>query len=259
LKGQLQLMVRSQRFRQLQAEHRPDVIRTRLTEVHRHSFLGDAVLGGIDGCVTTFAVVAGAFGGGFPTTVTIILGFANLLADGFSMAVSKYQNTESQREFVDEARRSEERHIEEIPEGEREEIRQIFARKGFADEVLEKIVTVITQDRRLWVDTMLTEEYGLALNGSRPLQAALTTFVAFFVSGLVPLVSYLLPFLTPTQRIVTSAAMTALAFLGIGMAKGIVLQRSPLRSGLETLLVGGAAATLAYLVGWWLRTAFNIA
>jgi VIT1/CCC1 family predicted Fe2+/Mn2+ transporter len=247
-----------QRDQQLQLEHHPDVIRARLAGLRQHSYLGDAVLGGIDGCVTTFAVVAGAVGGGFPTVVTIVLGFANLLADGFSMAVSNYQNTKSQLEEVEEARHREERHIEQIPEGEREELRQIFARKGFDGEILEKIVQTITQDRRLWVDTMLTEELGLALDGPRPLRAALATFLAFFCVGLVPLLPYVLPGLTDHQRIAASAAVTSLAFLGIGVAKGLVLQRSPWRAGVETLLAGGAAATLAYLVSWWLRSLFGV-
>jgi VIT1/CCC1 family predicted Fe2+/Mn2+ transporter len=251
-------MFHSQQFQQLQREHCPEEIGARLTALRRHSYLGDAVLGGIDGCVTTFAVVAGAVGGGFPAAVTIVLGFANLLADGFSMAVSNYQNTKSQIELVEEARHTEERHIEQVPEGEREEIRQIFARKGFEGDVLVKIVDVITQDRRLWVDTMLTEELGLALDGPRPALAALATFVAFFLLGLVPLAPFLLPWLTPNQRILTSAIATALAFWGIGVAKGWVLQRSPWRAGLETLLVGGAAAALAYLAGWWLHMVFGI-
>ncbi len=161
-------MVESRRLEQLQVEPRPDVISARLADLNSHNYVGDAVLGGIDGCVTTFAVVAGAVGAGFPSAVTIILGFANLFADGFSMAISNYQNTKSQRELVEEARHTEERHIDVIPEGEREEIRQIFARKGFEGDVLDTIVTVITQDRRLWVDTMLTEELGLAVVGPKP-------------------------------------------------------------------------------------------
>ena len=96
----------------------------------------------------------------------IVLGFANLLADGLSMAVSNYQGTKSQREQVEQARRKEEHHIEQIPEGEREEVRQIFARKGFEGGVLEKIVEVITQDRQLWIRTMLTEE--LVQHGESP-------------------------------------------------------------------------------------------
>jgi VIT1/CCC1 family predicted Fe2+/Mn2+ transporter len=226
--------------------------------LRKHSYLGDAILGGIDGCVTTFAVVAGAVGGGFPQIVVIVLGFANLIADGFSMAVSNYQNTKSQHELVEEARRTEERHIKQIPKGEEEEIRQIFAGKGFEGEVLRKIVEVITQDRRLWVDTMLTEELGLQIEGPQPLRAALVTFGAFVVVGIIPLIPFLFPILTPEQTFILSSVVTALAFLSIGMIKGLVLQRSVFRAGLETLLVGGAAAILAYLVGMWLRQTFGV-
>ncbi len=241
----------------LTADHHPLAIHARLDRTQPHSYLGDAVLGGIDGCVTTFAVVAGAVGGGFPAVVAIVLGFANLLADGFSMAVSNYQGTKSQREIVEEARRTEEHHIDHIPEGEQEEIRQIFARKGFAGDTLEKIVDVITQDRQLWVNTMLTEELGLEVNGPSPVRAALATFAAFSVVGIIPLVAFLVPSLTAEQAFLVSAVATALAFFGVGMIKGLVLGRSAVRSGLETLLLGGVAALLAYAVGAWLRQTFG--
>lgn len=244
-------------YKKLKAEHRPEAIRARLEEPTRHSYVGDAVLGGIDGCVTTFAVVAGAVGGGFSSLVVIVLGFANLLADGFSMAVSNYQGTKTERDQVEEARAQEERHIEMIPEGEREEIRQIFARKGFEGETLEKIVEVITQDRRVWVDTMLTEELGIQIEGPQPLRAALVTFFAFLLVGLIPLIPFLFPYLTQQQMFMVSSTITAMAFFGIGLVKGWITRRSRLRSGLETLLMGGGAAVLAYLVGAWLRQAFG--
>ena len=251
-------MTNSLRQPTLETEHQPEVIGVRLAALRRYSYLGDGVLGGIDGCVTTFAVVAGAVGAGFPSIVAIVLGFANLLADGFSMAVSNYQGTKSQLEQVEQARRNEESHIEHIPEGEREEIRQIFARKGFEGDLLEQIVDVITNNRRLWVDTMLTEELGLQVEGPQPFRAALTTFVAFFVVGFIPLIPFLIPGLTLQQTFVVSSIVTAMAFFGIGMVKGSILQRPILRSGLGTLLVGSAAASLAYLVGWWLRRTFGI-
>lgn len=247
------------RREELESEHRPEAVRRRLAGRRDQSYLGDAVLGGIDGCVTTFAVVAGAVGGGFSGLVVIVLGFANLLADGFSMAVSNYQGTKSQRERVDQARLTEERHIEEVPGGEREEIRQIFANKGFSGETLEKVVEVITDDRRLWVDTMLTEELGLDIDGPDPLRAAAATFAAFIAVGLVPLVPFLLPDLSLDTRFLASAVATGVAFFGVGTAKGLVLGRSALRSGLETLLTGGGAALLAYAVGSWLRAAFGAA
>ncbi len=234
-------------------DHAPDAIRARLAEQKKHSYLGDAVLGGIDGCVTTFAIVTGAIGAGFSTTVVIILGVANLLADGFSMAVSNYQGTKSEHELLDEARASEERHIEQYPQGEREEIRQIFMQKGFSGEVLEEIVTVITEDKTLWVDTMLTEELGLRLQAPSPLRAAIATFMAFLVVGLVPLLPFLLPIVAGENMFAASVIATSFAFLAIGMTKGKMLNLHIFKSGLETLFVGGAAAGISYLVGYLLQ------
>jgi VIT1/CCC1 family predicted Fe2+/Mn2+ transporter len=241
----------------LTEQHRPEAIRERLAARARPSYLADAVLGGIDGSVTTFAVVAGAFGAGFSNLVVIVLGFANLLADGFSMAVSNYQSTKSRRQEVETARGSEARHIDEVPEGEREEIRQIFARKGFHGDVLDRIVDGITQDRRLWIDTMVTEELGMQVEGAPPLRSAVATFCAFLMVGFIPMVPFLIPRLNSGQRFLASAIATGVAFFTIGWVKGVVLERSRWRAGFETLLTGGAAAALAYFTGEWLRAAFG--
>lgn len=251
---------RSGRWREgLEADHRSKEVQRRLAERRRPSYLGDAILGGIDGCVTTFAVVAGAVGGGFSSVVIIVLGVANLLADGFSMAVSNYQGTKSQRQEVEQARRSEERQVEEIPEGEREEVRQIFAAKGFSGETLDKIVETITNDERLWVNTMLTEELGLELEGPDPLRAALATGTAFLMVGLLPLIPFLIPIFPVDTRFMASAVAAGFAFFAVGAAKGIVLNRPVVRSGVETFLTGGGAALLAFLVGSWLQAAFGFA
>jgi VIT1/CCC1 family predicted Fe2+/Mn2+ transporter len=238
---------------ELRAQHEAAAIEARLAMARQNSYLGDAVLGGIDGCVTTFAVVAGAAGAALPAGVAIILGLANLLADGFSMAASNYQRAKSEHELLERARAVEETHVREVPEGEREEVRQIFAAKGFQGEVLDEIVRGITQERKLWVDTMLTEELGLRLDPPSPLAAALTTFLGFCAAGIVPLLPYLLPGLPQAWVFPVSAVATALTFFGIGLFKGRVLGQASCRSGCETLLVGGAAAALAYLVGALLR------
>lgn len=238
-------------------EHRPDAIRRRLAEPQRHSYVGDAVLGGIDGCVTTFAVVAGSVGAGFSALVIIVLGFANLLADGFSMAVSNYQSTKSDAESVSKARRDEERQIVEHPAGEREEVRQIYKAKGFSGRLLDEIVGVITGDRQVWVETMLTEELGMQVVSPNPTRAAAMTFAAFLVVGLVPLIPFLFPNLGITEAFVASSLATALAFFAVGFAKGVVMGREALRSGAETLLMGGGAAVIAFVVGYWLRNTFG--
>ncbi|HYJ03753.1 MAG TPA: VIT1/CCC1 transporter family protein [Chthoniobacterales bacterium] len=237
----------------LEAQHSPDAIRLRLAIAPAQGYLGDAVLGAIDGCVTTFAIVAGAVGAGFSGGVVVILGFANLIADGFSMAVSNYLGTKSERERIENIRLAEDRQIEEIPEGEREEIRQIFIRKGFTGEVLEKIVATITANRPLWLETMVREEFGIEITGRQPSTAAFVTFAAFACAGILPLISFLIPHLEGDARFRISALLTAVTFGLIGVAKGILLERSIWRAGLETLLTGGGAAVLAYAVGAWLR------
>jgi vacuolar iron transporter family protein len=239
----------------LEKDHLPEVIADRLAAKTEHSYLGDAVLGAIDGSVTTFAVVAGVIGANLPHRVVVILGMANLIADGFSMAVSNYQKSKSDRQRVEQFRKIEAQHIDEVPEGEREEIRQIFARKGFEGSILEEIVAVITRDREQWIDTMLTEELGLQIDSPSPTKSALATFVAFFVVGLVPILPFLLPLsLAPNSLFVMSAVATGVAFFLVGLLKGRELEQPVLRSGFETLAIGGVAAALAYAVGVWLRS-----
>jgi VIT1/CCC1 family predicted Fe2+/Mn2+ transporter len=228
----------------LHAQHTPEAIAARLAANADHSYVGDAILGAIDGTVTTFAIVAGARGADLSTGIALVLGLANVLADGFSMAVSNYLKAKADLQVVEQARRVEESHIEKIPDGEREEIRQIFLRKGFEGNVLDAAVEVITQDRRRWVDTMLMEELGLRLDPPRPLRAAATTFVAFLAAGLVPLA----PFLAG-HAFLASAIATAATFFAIGAVKGRMLRTGWLRGGVETLVIGGGAALLAYVVG----------
>jgi vacuolar iron transporter family protein len=234
----------------LDVEHTPAAIRRRLRASAEHSHLRDFVLGAMDGTVTTFAVVAGVAGAGLPSGIAIVLGTANLLADGFSMAAGNYLSTKTDRQVVERARRIEEMHVEQVPEGEREEVRQIFAAKGFEGRVLDEVVAVITTDRRRWVDTMLTEEHGLRLDSPSPVRAAISTFAAFVLVGLIPLMPFLLGLGdSPNAIFITSAVATGAAFLCVGIARGIVLDEPVLRAGLETLAIGGATAAVAYAVG----------
>lgn len=241
----------------LAEEHRDDAIRKRVGE-GRQGYIGDSILGAVDGVVTTFAVVAGAVGGGFGGQVVVVLGIAKLLADGFSMGVSNYLQRKSERHQVEQARRAERRHIEQIPEGERREIRHIFAQKGFEGDVLDEIVETISRNREVWVDTMLVEELGLSRDGRRPSRAGLATFLAFLLVGVIPLAPFLVPGLAVNVAFVVSAVATGIAFLGLGIGKGAALGQSPVRSGLETTLIGGGAAILAYLIGHWLRLTYGV-
>jgi len=240
----------------LHHEHLPHVIAQRLARSGGSRSIADAVLGGIDGCVTTFAIVAGTVGAGLSAPVALILGFANLIADGFSMAVSNYESVRAQDELREEVRRSEEEHIALVPEGEREEIRQIFSRKGFSGDILERIVDTITGDRRLWIETMMMEEHDLQRHAATPSRSGLVTFIAFVCAGAIPLLPLLFGGWSIQQRFLFSTILAGAVFFSIGMLKSVVSGRPVLRSGLRTLLTGGAAAGLAYLTGRLLSESF---
>lgn len=247
------------KYQQLLASHRPDAIRARLAQPAPSSVIGDAVLGGIDGCVTTLAVVAGAVGAGFPSVVALVLGLANLVADAFSMAVSNYEAVMARHDYADSLRREEHEHILATPEGEREELRQIFAQKGFSGETLETIVATLSHDEAIWVDTMLTEEHRVQADRSDPMRAAVATFGAFVIVGAVPLLPFLAMDADAPRQFAVSIALGAVTFFCIGSGKSLFLARPWFRSGLSTLAAGGAATGLAWLTGYVLRTVFDIA
>jgi len=243
----------------LELEHSPRAVAARLGAPPQHSYLRDFVYGAIDGGVTTFAIISGVVGAELSTRIILILGAANLLADGFSMGVSNYLGTRAERQFLERARQIEEEHIDLIPAGEAEEIRTLFRNKGFEGKLLEQVVEVITSDRQVWVDTMLREEWGLALEGASPVKAGLVTFLAFQLAGFVPLAPFTLLFLLNVDHLEQSTVfgftslLTGGVFFVIGLLKARFTGERRVQSGIETLLVGGGAATVAYVVGALLR------
>jgi VIT1/CCC1 family predicted Fe2+/Mn2+ transporter len=243
--------VRSEKHR-LEQEHTEQRIRDRLQKDNESGYLPDFIYGAIDGTVTTFAVVSGVAGASLSSDIVIILGFANLIGDGFSMAASNYLGTRVERQLHDKARAVEEHEIHVHPDGEREEIRQIFAGKGFEGEDLDRAVEIITADRKRWVETMLTDELGLSLTKRSPMKAALSTLVAFLVVGFIPLLAFVAQTIIPTaftQPYLASCLLTAIAFFTVGAVKSQFVEQGWVWSGLETVGLGGSAALLAYLVG----------
>ena len=237
------------------ANHTPELIRERLA-LKQQSYLSDFIYGAIDGTVTTFAVVSGVAGAQLQPGIVIVLGFANLVGDGFSMAASNYSGTRADEQLRDRAREIEAEEIDAWPDGEREEIRQIYAAKGFEGQDLERVVSVITADRERWIDTMVSEDLGLRLASRSPLRAAISTFIAFLLLGFLPLLSFVINYFFPqliTNPYPWSCVLTAIAFFSVGATKSQFVQQHWFFAGCETLLLGGGAALLAYLIGAMLR------
>ncbi|MDA1236550.1 MAG: VIT1/CCC1 transporter family protein [Acidobacteria bacterium] len=236
---------------QLKASHTRQAIRSRLASGPVHSYLRDFIYGAIDGAVTTFAIVSGVAGADLSNSIVIILGVANLIGDGFSMAAGNFLGVRAERQQRELLRAMEHQHISDYPEGEREEVREIFRQKGFEDNDLDRAVEIITGNRERWVQTMLTEEHGVPLTGPSAIRAALVTFAAFLLVGAIPLLTFLFDYfgMSMDDPFFWSATLTGVAFFLTGALKCRFVEQSWVSAGLETLAVGGSAAALSYVVG----------
>jgi VIT1/CCC1 family predicted Fe2+/Mn2+ transporter len=234
----------------MEHDHSRAAIRARLAAGREPNYLRDWVYGGIDGAVTTFAIVSGVVGAQLSPGIIVVLGAANLLADGLSMAAGNYVATRAEHDELRHAEATERRHIALVPEGEREEVREILRRQGLEGTLLERVVETITADRDRWVRLMLRHEYGLPARIRSARRAAAATLSAFVLCGLVPLA----PFVAGTREAFwVAAGATGLVFVAIGALKSRWSPHPWWRSALETLGIGGGAAAVAYGIGAWLR------
>ncbi|MDD5751079.1 MAG: VIT1/CCC1 transporter family protein [Candidatus Peribacteraceae bacterium] len=222
------------------------------------AFIENIVLGGNDGIITTFAVVAGTVGAELSAGIVIILGIANLLADGISMGAGAYLSIKSERDRYVRLRKEEAEEIDEDPEVEREEIRRAYRAKGMSGAVLEGAVQAITADRERWVDAMLAEEHGMhASELENPLLRGVITFFSFIVFGSIPIIPYLLG-VADAQRFPAAITATVIALLAVGLTRSTITGERWFRGPLEIVSVGLVCAAVAYGIGAFLRTVVGV-
>jgi VIT1/CCC1 family predicted Fe2+/Mn2+ transporter len=215
-------------------------------------YIGSMVYGGLDGIVTTFAVVSGVAGANLGPHIILILGIGNLIADGFSMATGDYLSTKSEREYYDREARRQAWEIERSPDRRRAALRALYQRNGYTASEADEMVAVQTRERPRWVRAMMINELGMMKDDVNPMRNAVTTFISFVLAGSLPLLAYLIDLVRPIptdQAFRVSVLLSGLALFALGAAKVLVTRLNPLRSGLEMLLVGGLAATVAYVIG----------
>lgn len=204
------------------------------------TYLGELVYGGMDGTVTTFAVVAGSVGAGFDSSIVIILGFANLLADGFSMSVGAYLSAKS-----DTGRKSGTLSAE----INLAELREVFKSKGIEGELLVELTTVLKENKKKF--TIELDENHEEEKMKSPLLIALFTFASFLVMGIIPLLIYVIDFFVRTglNLFFYASILTAAVFVLMGTLKAVVSKTKIFKSIAETLTLGTLAAVVAYSVG----------
>lgn len=214
-------------------------------------YLREFVYGGIDGSVTTFAVVAGSAGAGLDSIVVIILGFANLFADGLSMGIGAYLSTKSEKDNYTKHKQIEYWEVDSLPEKERAEIEEIYRAKGFEGPILAKIVEVISSDKDRWVDVMMKEELDMTEETKSPLKVGLVTFFSFVLIGFIPLIVYVQDYAWGFggNLFFWTSVLTGTGFCLIGFLKTYVTHTNRWKGIMETLILGAIAAVVAYFVG----------
>jgi len=215
-------------------------------------YIKSFVYGGLDGIVTTFAVVAGVAGANLSASVVLILGVANLIADGISMAFGDYLSTKAENEYMATERARETWEVRNYPDGEKQEMVEIYTSKGIPKDDAIEIVKILSKHEKPWVDIMMIEELGLVENRESPVKNAAVTFVSFIFFGAIPVLIYLfarfIPFFA-ARTFITAGIVTGFSLFILGALKIYFTRQRWYRVGLEMLLLGGFAATAAYFVG----------
>lgn len=213
-------------------------------------YVKDFVYGANDGIITTFAIVAGVAGARLDPGVVLILGFANLFADGLSMAAGNYLGTKSEKEFIESEKEEERWSVEQVPDLEKEEVRRVLKGWGFEGEDLEKAVEIITEDKERWVDFMMFGELELVeKRDGESVKRGLVTLGSFVFVGMFPLIPYVFARYLRFPIFYGSIGLTGLVLFGVGALRVYVTRKKPVVAGLEMLVLGGAVALISYLVG----------
>lgn len=208
----------------------------------------DVVIGMADGLTVPFALAAGLSGVVASTHVVVIAGLAEIAAGSIAMGLGGYLASRGDTEHYASERRREEMEVVERTRDEEEEIYEIFEEYGVRRDESDPVLRALKRNPKAWVDFMMRFELGLEEpKAHRAIQSATTIAISYVVGGLVPLLPYML--LNDSERaLLLSVAITLLALLIFGSIKGRMTGAGAVRSGAQTVLIGGLAAGAAYLL-----------
>jgi len=216
-------------------------------------FLKDAVYAANDGIITTFAIVAGVVGASLEPVVILVLGFANLIADGLSMASGNYLGTRSEQDLYGKERNKHAKSLANNRDAFKAHISKFLGKKGYGDDTLGDLSDLIVRNEKFALDFVMHEEMGLAEQESaRPMKGAIVTLVAFVIVGLIPIMPYV--FISNADSAFLFASIfTGIALFAVGAVRSIYMERSWISTGLEMLILGGLVASVSYGIGYWIK------
>jgi VIT1/CCC1 family predicted Fe2+/Mn2+ transporter len=207
-----------------------------------------AVFGINDGLVSNFSLVMGFAGAEARPEYILLAGIAGLLAGSFSMAAGEYVSMSAQRELFEQQIALEQQELEMSPKEEEEELSLIYQAKGIPEKEASLLAQRIIQNPKMAIDTLAREELGLDPSqlGS-PRTAAVSSFLAFVLGAVVPVVPYVLS--SGTAAFAGSALLSSLALFGVGALISIFTAKGPLKSGIRMLGIGLLASGITFVVG----------
>jgi VIT1/CCC1 family predicted Fe2+/Mn2+ transporter len=216
---------------------------------HRQTnWLRDVILGGQDGLVNILGIILGVIAGGGSETVLIVAGFAAAITESISMGAVGYTSSVSERDYYLAEQERESAEIAASPEAERQEVRDLYAAKGFAGPLLEDVVATITANRETWLATIMDEELHLQPIANRAiLRAAIVIGIATLIGHLIPLVPFL--FLDRNPALIVAIALSTLALFAVGVYSAVTLVGDWRTSGLRMVAIGLGAAAIGFAVG----------
>jgi vacuolar iron transporter family protein len=244
-------------------EDRARELKAHIQEEHKQSpfasYLREIIYGGVDGIITTFAVVAGFSGAALSNSSTVeltsmvvlLFGLANLFADGVSMGLGNFLSIRSDQSLYTIIRKKEEHETTHNADVEAEETVTILMEKGFTEDDARTITSLYRKNPNYWIDFMMNNELRISdPRDEKPVYAGFATFLAFISFGIIPLLPFLMmDTLAPQTLFEVSVFGTVLALVLLGCFKGEVIGGGTIRSIFETILVGGLAAAVAFFVG----------
>jgi VIT1/CCC1 family predicted Fe2+/Mn2+ transporter len=208
----------------------------------------DIVIGMSDGLTVPFALAAGLSGAVEATTIIITAGLAEVAAGAIAMGLGGYLAARTDAEHFASERIREERETKDMPDTEAAEVADVFRSYGLNDDTVATVVNAIRADKKRWVDFMMRFELGLEEpDPKRARNSALTIALSYIAGGMVPLAPYFF-FRSIHSALIGSVVVTLLALLVFGYIKGRFTTAKPLRSAWQTVVVGGLAATAAFVI-----------
>jgi predicted membrane protein (TIGR00267 family) len=212
------------------------------------NWLRDVILGGQDGLVNILGIILGVIAGGGSNTVLLVAGFAAAITESISMGAVGYTSSISERDYYLAEQAREKAAIASSPEAERDEVRAIYAAKGFSGKLLDDVVETITANRATWLTTVMDEELHLQPVESRDIvRTAVVVGIATLIGHMIPLVPF--AFLDREPALILAFVLSAITLFGVGAYSALTLMGDWRRSGLKFIAIGLGAAAIGFVIG----------